>query len=171
MFYFSDEELLNLLHQDVPYLDNTSFGLGISGDARLEFFPKNEDIILCGIDECKRLAMLQGLQHSSNASNGKHIAPKEVFLTLSGNAQTLLRIAKTLQNILEHASSVATYTNKMLTLAREKNPHIVLLGTRKTMPFAKKLLLKALISGGGLPHRLGLSDSILLFSEHRICIY
>ena len=168
MLCFSDEELRDLLHQDVPYLDNTSFGLNISGDARLEFFPKNEEIILCGIDECKRLAQLENLQYITHATNGDCIAPKEVFLTLWGNAQRLLSVQKTLQNILEHASSVATYTHKMLSLARGKNPHIALLGTRKTMPFAKKLLLKALISGGGLPHRLGLSDSILLFKEHRL---
>lgn len=168
MFCFSDEELLDLLHQDVPYLDNTSFGLGISGNACLEFFPKNQEIILCGIDECKRLARLENLQYTSNVNNATCVAPKEIFLTLQGDAQKLLRVAKTFQNILECASSVATYTHKMLQLAKDKNPNIVLLGTRKTMPFAKKLLLKALVSGGGIPHRLGLSDSILLFKEHRL---
>lgn len=168
MFYFSDEELLDLLHQDVPYLDNTSFGLGISGNACLEFFPKNQEIILCGIDECERLARLENLQYTSNANNATCIAPKEIFLALQGDAQKLLRVAKTFQNILEYASSIATYTHKMLQLAKDKNPNIALLGTRKTMPFAKKLLLKALVSGGGIPHRLGLSDSILLFKEHRL---
>ena len=77
-------------------------------------------------------------------------------------------MAKTMQNLLEYASSVASYTRTMLENARKHNPNIALLGTRKTMPFAKKLLLKALVSGGGLPHRYGLSDSILVFKEHRL---
>lgn len=46
------------------------------------------------------------------------------------------------------------------------NELVELVRTRKNMPFAKKLLLKALICGGGIPHRLGLSDSILIFKEH-----
>lgn len=168
VFHFSDEELLTLLNDDVPYLDNTSFGLNISGEASLEFFPKKDEIVLCGVDECKKIAQILGIECKFSALNSSKIQPKEVFLSLQGEALSLLRVVKTLQNILEYASSVATYTNEMLTIARKFNPKIALLGTRKTLPFAKKLLLKALISGGGVPHRYGLSDSILLFKEHRL---
>lgn len=168
MFSFSDEELFNLLNDDVPYLDNTSFGLNISGEASLEFFPKKDEIVLCGVDECKKIAQILGIECKFSALNSSKIQPKEVFLSLQGSALSLLRVAKTLQNILEYASSVATYTNEMLKIAQKVNPQITLLGTRKTLPFAKKLLLKALISGGGVPHRYGLSDSILLFKEHRL---
>ena len=58
MFEFSDNELVNLLNDDAPYLDNTSFGLGICGKANLCFFPKNDEIILCGVDECVKLAKI-----------------------------------------------------------------------------------------------------------------
>lgn len=149
-------------------LNNTSFGLNISGEASLEFFPKKDEIVLCGVDECKKIAQILGIECKFSALNSSKIQPKEVFLSLQGSALSLLRVAKTLQNILEYASSVATYTNEMLKIAQKVNPQITLLGTRKTLPFAKKLLLKALISGGGVPHRYGLSDSILLFKEHRL---
>ncbi|KAA6225147.1 ModD protein [Campylobacter sp. LR196d] len=168
MFDFSLYELENLLAQDAPFLDNTSFGLDIKTDTRLSFFPKNDDIILCGIDECVKLAKLQGLEVEFSKENANFIKAKETFLSIKGEAQIVLKVAKSFQNILEYTSSVATYTNKMLNLARKENDKIALLGTRKTMPFAKKLLLKALISGGGLPHRYGLSDSILIFDEHKL---
>ncbi len=168
MFHFSDNELINLLDQDAPYLDNTSFGLGISGFASVNFYPKKDEITLCGLDECVRLAKIQGIESEIFAKDGAKIQPKEVFLRLKGEALSLLRVVKTMQNVLEHASSVATYTHQMLENARSQAPHIALLGTRKTMPFAKKLLLKALICGGALPHRYGLSDSVLVFSEHRL---
>lgn len=168
MIFFSDEELLNLLNDDAPYLDNTSFGLGISGEASLKFYPKKDEIILCGVDECAKIAQILGVKCEFNAKNGAKIQPKEVFLAFQGEAMSLLRISKSLQNILEYASSVATYTRAMLDNARKFNPNIALLGTRKTMPFAKKLLLKALVSGGGVPHRYGLSDSVLVFKEHRL---
>ena len=168
MFEFSDNELVNLLNDDAPYLDNTSFGLGICGKANLCFFPKNDEIILCGVDECVKLAKMLDIECEFALENGAKIQSKERFLSLKGKAQDLLRVAKTMQNLLEYASSVASYTRTMLENARKHNPNIALLGTRKTMPFAKKLLLKALISGGGLPHRYGLSDSILVFKEHRV---
>lgn len=168
MISFSEAELAELLAQDVPFVDNTSFGLGISGEAKLEFSPKSESIVLCGIDESMKIATMQGLKITHFKANGAKIEKGEVFLALQGEATKLLRISKTLQNLLEYASSVATYTHKMLESARAHNPNIALLGTRKHMPFAKKLMLKALISGGGLPHRLGLSDSILVFKEHRM---
>ncbi|TQR53217.1 hypothetical protein DMC01_11650 [Campylobacter troglodytis] len=47
-----------------------------------------------------------------------------------------------MQNLLENASSLATYTRAMLENARLQNKNIALLGTRKTMPYAKKFLLK-----------------------------
>ena len=168
MFHFSDNELINLLDQDAPYLDNTSFGLGIKGGASVNFYPKKDEITLCGLDECVRLARICGIESEIFAKDGAKIQPKEAFLRLNGEAMSLLRVVKTMQNVLEHASSVATYTRAMLENARSQAPHIALLGTRKTMPYAKKLLLKALICGGGLPHRYGLSDSVLVFSEHRL---
>ena len=168
MFHFSDNELINLLDQDAPYLDNTSFGLGISGFASVNFYPKKDEITLCGLDECVRLAKIQGIEGEIFSKDGAKIQPKEIFLRLKGEAASLLRVVKTMQNVLEHASSVATYTHQMLENARSQAPHIALLGTRKTMPYAKKLLLKALICGGALPHRYGLSDSVLVFSEHRL---
>lgn len=168
MFEFSENELLALLKQDAPYLDNTSFGLEIKGEASLEFFPKKDEIILCGINECVNLAKICRANVEFAGKDGTKIAPKELFLRIKGEAQILLKIAKTMQNLLDHACAVATYTRKMLDLMHKFNPKIALLGTRKTMPFAKKLLLKALIVGGALPHRYGLSDSILIFKEHQI---
>lgn len=168
MFEFSENELENLLAQDVPYLDNTSFGLGISGKGRLKFYPKKDEIILCGVDECVKIAKIWDLEVNLAKANGDKIVPKEAFLQINGDKMALLRVSKTMQNLLEHASSVATYTRKMLENARKFSPDIALLGTRKTMPFAKKLLLKALITGGAAPHRYGLSDTILIFKEHRL---
>ena len=79
MFEFSDNELVNLLNDDVPYLDNTSFGLGICGKANLCFFPKNDEIILCGVDECVKLAKTLDIECEFALENGAKIQPKERF--------------------------------------------------------------------------------------------
>ncbi|WP_299548293.1 ModD protein [uncultured Helicobacter sp.] len=166
MIYFSDNELINLIEQDVPYLDNTTFGLGISGVCKMRFYPKRDEIVVSCMEECVRIARIFGLEVVFFKKDSTLATPKELMLEVCGERTKLFRIAKTLQNLLEYASAVATYTHKMLEIARCVNPNIALLGTRKNMPFAKKFLLKALICGGGIPHRLGLSDSILVFKEH-----
>ncbi|RAX52448.1 ModD protein [Helicobacter sp. 16-1353] len=166
MIEFDIAELMGLLRQDVPFLDNTTFGLGISGSGWAKFYPKKDSIILCGISESKQITLECGLNIESCAENGANLGAKELALHLSGDLRAILKISKTLQNLMEYGSSVATYTHKMKSIAMQFNPEIAILGTRKTMPFAKKFLLKALITGGGIPHRLGLSDSVLIFSEH-----
>ena len=56
----------------------------------------------------------------------------------------------------------------MLEAARAENPGIHVAVTRKHFPGAKALSLKAALAGGASLHRLGLSDSILAFDQHRV---
>ncbi|WP_185908880.1 hypothetical protein [Campylobacter troglodytis] len=99
-----------MLKQDLPFLDNTSFGLDISGFASVNFYPKNDEIVLCGLDECVRLAKILGLESEIFAKDREKIEPKSVFLRLNGKATNLLKVVKTMQKLLENASSLATYT-------------------------------------------------------------
>ncbi|MCI6989361.1 MAG: hypothetical protein MR902_07365 [Campylobacter sp.] len=68
--------------------------------------------------------------------------------------------------IVKWACGIATTTNNMLNLLRDSNPNAQILTTRKTLPFAKKLCLKAVLDGGGQIHRLSLSDSVIFFDHH-----
>lgn len=56
----------------------------------------------------------------------------------------------------------------MLKIIKQYNSSCELLTTRKTIPFSKRMCIKAILCGGALPHRLGLSESILFFDYHRI---
>jgi molybdenum transport protein len=69
-------------------------------------------------------------------------------------------------NILEYCSGIATRTRSLLETAREVAPGIPILTTRKSFPGTKELAIKAVIAGGGSPHRLGLSETILIFKQH-----
>ena len=71
-------------------------------------------------------------------------------------------------NILEYASGIATRTHRIVAKAKEVNPNIVVVTTRKSFPGTKKMAIKAVTAGGALPHRLGLSETILIFKQHTI---
>ena len=63
-------------------------------------------------------------------------------------------------------SAVATKTRAMVDAAHAANPRCEVLTTRKSMPGAKDLMTEAVMAGGAFPHRLGLSETVLVFDHH-----
>ena len=84
-----------------------------------------------------------------------------------GDAGGLLRAWKVAQTLVEVWSGVATATRKLVTAARAVRPDIAVACTRKNVPGTKALSIAAIKAGGAVAHRLGLSETILVFSEHR----
>ena len=70
-------------------------------------------------------------------------------------------------DVLEYACGMATHANGMLQDAHSVNRNCEILVTRKSFPFAKRFTMRALLIGGVMPHRLGLSESVLIFENHR----
>jgi molybdenum transport protein len=169
MITLSDHELETLLSEDVPYGDLTTKSLGIDTQrARITFATRERPLVASCTEEAIRLCGLYGLEIDGFVKSGTLIPPKSVFLEAHGEAGNIHRIWKSVQNLLDYASGISTYTREAVLLARSINPDIVVATTRKTAPFTKKIAIKAVESGGGVAHRLGLSESILIFDYHRI---
>ncbi len=169
MITLSDFELESLLAEDVPYGDLTSAALGITDQrARITFATRERPLVASCTEEAVRLCGLYGLEIEGWVKSGTLVPPKSSFLEARGEAGNVHRIWKGVQNLLDYACGISTYTREAVTLARSVNPDIVVATTRKTAPFTKKIALKAVESGGGIAHRLGLSESILIFDYHRI---
>ena len=169
MITLNDFELEALLAEDVPYGDLTTASLGISDQrARITFSTRERPLVVSCMEEAVRLCGLYGLEIDGFVKSGTLIPPKSVFLEAHGEAGNIHRIWKSVQNLLDYAGGIATYTREAVLLARTINPDIVVATTRKTTPFTKKIAIKAVESGGGVAHRLGLSESILVFEYHRV---
>jgi molybdenum transport protein len=169
MIYFSDSELDRYINEDLPYADLTSFTLGLhhGQKARLSYSTR-ETTTICGTEEVARMCKKLSLVVDKYVSSGTVLDKGETFFVAEGGADAVHKMWR-LGNIwLEYASGIATRTRKMVELAKSINPKANIVTTRKNMPFSKKLSIKAVLSGGGLPHRLGLSETILIFNEH-IC--
>lgn len=157
---------MDLLLEDVGYFDLTTYGLGI-GDkkAYMSFAPKGE-IVLSGVDEVREVLNRLGINYSFFKHNGEKVKEGEVIAECRGSASSLHKAWKISQNIFEYMSGIATYTNTLVKNAKDINPNISVSTTRKNFPGVKELMLKAVMCGGGVPHRLGLYDSILIFKQH-----
>jgi molybdenum transport protein len=68
---------------------------------------------------------------------------------------------------MEYSGGMATATAALVSAARQGRADVNVACTRKHMPGTRALSLKAILCGGASPHRLGISDSVLVFAEHR----
>ncbi|MGI6120610.1 MAG: ModD protein [Desulfosporosinus sp.] len=166
MMYFADESVDRWIKEDVPYLDLTSFILDISGKKGKIEFNCREDAVVCGTEEVIRIFDKLKIKLLRYLPSGSKVGPQTSIIEGEGNAEDLYQAWKVSMNILEYASGIASRTNRILNKARRVNPKINIFTTRKVFPGTKELAIKAVLAGGGLPHRLGLSETILIFKQH-----
>jgi len=166
MVIFTDEELERIITEDVPYFDLTTTILGI-GEKKGEItYTARHDMVVCGTEEVRRIFNKFDISTHTFTASATFIKQGTTFLTAKGRAEDLHKVWKATQILLEYACGMATKTHRLVTLAKRANPDVCVVTTRKHFPFGKKISIKAILAGGALPHRLGLSETILVFGEH-----
>jgi len=98
--------------------------------------------------------------------DGSALVPGDVVARLDGPLRSILTAERTMLNFLCHLSGVATSTRELVTAVREANPATRVLDTRKTTPGLRSLEKAAVRAGGGVNHRGGLSDAVLVKDNH-----
>lgn len=163
-----DAELARLLADDVPFEDITTRALAIGSLAgRLEFRAR-QPMTVCGGEEAARLFALVGAQVRLLVPSGGLVAGGACLLHASGSATCLHRAWKTAQVLMETLSGIASAAAAIVAAASHDGRTVPVACTRKSLPGTKALGLKAVRAGGATVHRLGLSDSVLVFPEHRL---
>ncbi|MDD3323627.1 MAG: carboxylating nicotinate-nucleotide diphosphorylase [Sulfurospirillaceae bacterium] len=123
-----------------------------------------EEGILAGEVYAKALCEAKNIEIVFNLGDGEKIAKNDVIATLNGDIKTLLICERTLLNLLQHASGIATNTYAFKKALGESN--IKLLDTRKTRPLLRNFEKYAVRCGGGYNHRMGLDDCLMLKDTH-----
>lgn len=90
------------------------------------------------------------------------------MLAAEGPAGAIHAVYKTAQNIMEYGCGIAGRAAAMTAAAHAINPDCHVMVTRKHFPGTKTLSLAAALAGGAVVHRTGLSDSVLIFDQHRV---
>jgi len=168
MIYFTDKEIDELLIEDVPYFDLTTSILRLENKpAKIQFFTR-EDTLVCCTEEVMKIFNKVGIQVTLFTPSGEFIEKGIKFFEGEGLAKNIQAVMRASENLIGFASGIATRTRELITKAREINPSVIVATTRKTIPFTKKIAIKAVHAGGAAIHRLGLSESILVFDNHTI---
>jgi nicotinate-nucleotide pyrophosphorylase (carboxylating) len=90
----------------------------------------------------------------------------QTVATLAGPRFAVLAVERTLLNFLGRLSGVATLTARYVAAARAAHPAVQILDTRKTIPGWRELDKYAVHAGGGINHRFGLHDAVLIKDNH-----
>lgn len=166
MVRFSSARIDDLIAEDVSYLDLTSEVLGVNGQlGEMEYYTR-EACVLAGVEVVGRIVRHLGCEVVSARADGDAIQAGGSFMTVRGSAGALHQVWKVGLNTFDHLSAVATKTRQMVDAAHKANPRCEILTTRKSMPGVKDLLTLAVRVGGAWPHRLGLSETVLVFDHH-----
>lgn len=165
--HIDDATLDRWIKEDVPYLDLTTHVLGIGDQLGRLIFRARGEIVVCGTEEAGRLLVRLGATLEPSIPSGRPVSPGDTLLSVTGSAAALHLGWKAALNLVEYASGIATRTAALVAAARAVTPHLEIVSTRKGFPGTRELATKAVLAGGGSPHRLGLSETLLVFDQHR----
>ena len=171
MKILSDSDLKKIIKlaikEDLGNLgDITSNTVLTKRDKATFHFVSREKGILCGINIARIVYELldKKIKFTSFKNEGDAIKTNDVLAKVEGPAISLLTGERTALNFLTHLSGIATSTSMMVKLISETNTKI--LCTRKTTPGLRNIEKYAVKVGGGINHRIGLYDAILIKDNH-----
>jgi len=168
VIHFTNNELEQYINEDLPYMDLTTHLQKIENrKASLEIVTR-EDVLVSCMEEACRIVTLLGCFVDYYVSSKEHASKGDVLLRFSGDYNDVHKAWRSAQVLLEYSCKMSTYTYNMKKIMQKNNRKCELLTTRKTFPMSKKFCIKAIITGGAMPHRLNLSETIVFFDNHRI---
>ncbi len=125
-----------------------------------------EEGILAGVEVAKKVFARfdDTMDVQVKINDGAHVKPGDIALVVTGKVRSLLQTERLMLNIMQRMSGIATMTNRYVKRLEGTNTRI--LDTRKTTPGMRMLEKQAVKIGGGVNHRIGLFDMILLKDNH-----
>ena len=122
--------------------------------------------ILAGVEIARKIfhRFDPDLKMTVYIEDGNAVKPGDVAFVVEGRVQSLLQTERLMLNVMQRMSGIATMTHRYV--KKLEGLHTRILDTRKTTPGMRMLEKEAVKIGGGVNHRIGLFDMILLKDNH-----
>lgn len=153
------------LQEDIGRGDITTDAVVSEDDRALGIIFAKEDGVLCGVDIAQMVFkhLDPNIDFQKQLEDGSALSPGVTIAIIIGKASTCLKGERTALNFLQHLSGIATITRQFVDSAKG---NIKLLDTRKTAPGLRVMEKYAVRVGGGINHRFGLYDMIMIKDNH-----
>ena len=161
-----DEIIENALREDIGEGDITSLSIfpkKTTGKARLLI---KDNGILAGVPIAEKVfyRLDPTLELQIFKKDGTKVYPKDIAFEVTGNILSIITAERLVLNFMQRLSGIATATNNIVNLLSDLNTRV--LDTRKTTPNLRALEKYAVRVGGGVNHRMGLYDMVLIKDNH-----
>jgi nicotinate-nucleotide pyrophosphorylase (carboxylating) len=160
------EKIKEFLDEDIGYGDITSLAL-ISGSQMAKgilYF--KEPGVISGLAEASTVFKLLGCSIEQLGEDGERTEARRPLLNVMGSARALLMGERVALNLVGRMAGIATMTNKIVVDVKNRNPNTRVAATRKTLPGIREFDKRAVVHGGGDPHRFRLDDCVLIKDNH-----
>jgi nicotinate-nucleotide pyrophosphorylase (carboxylating) len=161
-----EKKLRQILAEDIGQSDVTSAAVVPSDLKASGVVVAKETGIVSGIEEVATLAAMMELKAKVEVAEGEDIKKGQIIMKISGNARNILSVERIMLNLLSRMSGIATATKRSAEKLEKVNSKARIAATRKTAPGLLYFDKKAVVAGGGDPHRLHLDDMILVKDNH-----
>jgi len=162
-----EEALRSFLKEDLGYGDITTDSLVDTETKGTATVVCNEPAVISGLREALALLEIAGCRGEPVVEEGDRVGARARILNASGPAGSLLKVERTLLNILSHMSGVTTATSALVELAKKEGASKIRIAcTRKTLPGLRYFEKRAVAVAGGDTHRLRLDDAVLIKDNH-----
>ena len=159
-------QLLSFLENDVGMGDITTETIVPKGiNVHAEIVVK-EKAVIAGLHEASLLLEAIGVKARYVVNDGSEVQEGTVIVIIDGEAKDLLIVERTLLNVLMRMSGIATATRRLVRKIEKAGLRIHVAATRKTAPGLSYFDKRAVVLGGGDPHRFRLDDSVLIKNNH-----
>lgn len=153
-------ELERFIEEDIGY-DDVSCNIIPDCRVRAEVVAREFGII-AGLSEATQIFEYFEIFPTTDFEDGDLVKENDTIFTLDGGGSSILKAERLALNFLGRMSGIATLTRQFV--ERAAGPRIAC--TRKTTPGFRKFEKKAVVAGGGDPHRFNLSDAVMIKDNH-----
>lgn len=166
IFMTIDEFIRNAVQEDIGEGDHTSLAcIPAEAVGRAKMIVKENGVVAgTGIAEQIFYFIDPNLQVKTMVQDGTEVVPGTVILTVSGKARSILMAERLALNCIQRMCGIATLTRNVVDKVEGLNTRI--LDTRKTTPGLRFLEKLAVQIGGGVNHRFGLYDMMMIKDNH-----
>ena len=160
-----EKKLREFLEEDCCFFDVSTINIPEDAEVSAKIIAKSSGYV-SGLEELKILFDILNVSTNFLKKDGIKVKKGEVVVELKGNARNILLGERVGLNLVTHMSAITTTTRKFVKIIDESGKKVKIACTRKTLPGLRIFEKKAVILGGGDPHRFSLDDMILLKDTH-----
>lgn len=160
-------EIERLIAEDAPAGDLTTDALGIGAQRGMLAFSARAPVTLAGVEIAADILERCGAAARVLKTSGARVAAGERLLEAQGSAAALHKGWKVALTLVEIMSGVASAARALVDAVEAVDPRVRVACTRKTVPGARRLSQLAIQAGGAIVHRHGISETLLVFAQHR----